>query len=170
MMINEYPVLLMKSCLVIVLHKQISFRKRQKSIFISDSLDSSRSLSRSATSLSSLSCNTTPFSSQDKLILSSSSSSADTNPILSSLPYTEQIYLDHCSPSNETFSPNLPVSFPRSHNNLFLNEFHQNILVHSCRTLSSLIDNVSQQQFIRIHRRTKPLLIEHKQFHCVQLQ
>ncbi|CAF0842091.1 unnamed protein product [Adineta ricciae] len=135
-----------------------------------DSLDSSPSLSRSTTSLSSLSCNTTPFSSQDKLILSSSSSSADTNPILSSLPYTEQIYLDRCSPSNETFSPNLPVSFPRSHNNLFLNEFHQNILVHSCRTLSSLIDNVSQQQFIRIHRRTKPLLIEHKQFQCVQLQ
>ncbi|UJR20990.1 hypothetical protein I4U23_024092 [Adineta vaga] len=144
-----------------------------------DSLDSSPSLSLSATSLSSLSCNTTPFSSQDHLILSSSSSSADTNPILSScqsidptklsfLSYNEQIEFE-CSSSNEIFSANLPVSFPRSHHNHFLNEFHQNILSHPCQTLSSVISNISQQQFIRIHRRTKSLLIEHKQFQCIQL-
>jgi hypothetical protein len=114
-----------------------------------------------------LSCNTTPFSSQDQLILSSSSSSANSHPIQSS--HTEQIYSDKQSLS-EIFSPILPVSFSRGNNDLFLNKFYQNTVSHNCKTLSSVIDDIVQQQFIRIHRRTKTLLIEHKQFECVQLK
>ncbi|CAF1543330.1 unnamed protein product [Adineta steineri] len=144
-----------------------------------DSIVSSPSPSLIDSTFSSLSYNTTPFSSQDQLIISSSTSSDDTHPILSSnqlinctkilsLPYTEQIYIDNQS-SNEIFSPILPISISRCKNNLFLNEFHQNIVSHKCLTLSSIIDDLAQQQFIRIHRRTKSQLIEHKQFECVQL-
>ena len=150
-------------------------------------------------SLSSLSCNTTPFSSQDRLILStssSSSSSAVLSPILSTalsplppssrtnkiphgsraLTYSDQIYLHNQSSSfpfiDENFTTVLPVSSSSSrHNNdLFLNEFHRNILTHNCKTLRTVIDNVIQQQFIRIHQSSKVILIEHKELQCVYLK
>ncbi|CAF3945714.1 unnamed protein product [Rotaria sp. Silwood2] len=147
---------------------------------ISESTSTSPSPTLSDSSLSSLSCNTTSFSSQDQLILSSSCSSTEINPVLSSyqlinhnrfhsIPYNEQIYYDNQS-INEIFSTVLPVSFPRCKNDLFLSEFHQNTISHNCRTLSSVIDDVVQQEFIRIHRRTKTVLIEHKQFECINLK
>ena len=141
-------------------------------------------------SLSSLSCNTTPFSSQDRLILSSSSSSSVLSPIPStalppsshpnktsrSLTYSDQIYLNNQSSSlfisDKTFTTVLPVSSSssRHHNDLFLNEFHQNILAHPCKTLRTVIDNVIQQQFIRVHQASKVILIEHKELQCVHLK
>jgi hypothetical protein len=155
-------------------------------------------------SLSSLSCNTTPFSSQDRLILSSSpssSSSAILSPISSSaiiptsphsnktnqsvnqngsrsIPYSEQIYLNnqlsYLFPPNEIFTTVLPSSSSsssaRSNNDLFINEFHQNIISHNCKTLSTVIDNVVQQQFIRIHQCSKVILIEHKELECEHLK
>lgn len=141
-------------------------------------------------SLSSLSCNSTPFSSQDRLILSSSSSSSSSavtstalipiSPCSSthqngsrSLTYSEQIYLNNQSsyicPSNDIFTAVLPASSSRSNNDLFLNEFHQNIISHQCKTLSTVIDNVVQQQFIRTHQSSKVILIEHKELECIHL-
>lgn len=148
-------------------------------------------------SLSSLSCNTTPFSSQDRLILSSSpssSSSAILSPISSTaiiptsphtdkinqsngirlIPYSEQIYLNnqlsYLFPSDEIFTTVLPASSSRSNNDLFINEFHQNIIAHNCKILSTVIDNVVQQQFIRIHQCSKVILIEHKELECEHLK
>jgi hypothetical protein len=169
-------------------------------IIISDSLDTSPSPSLFDSSLSSLSCNTTPFSSQDRLILSSSSSSSSSaviSPLLStaiiplppsshsnkinqsngsrSLTYSEQIYLNNQSSyllsSNEILTTILPaLSSSRYNNDLFINEFHQNILSHNCKTLRTVIDNVQQQQFIRIHQSSKVILIEHKELECVHLK
>ncbi len=143
-------------------------------------------------SLSSLSCNTTPFSSQDRLILSSSSSSSVLSPILStaliplppsssshsnktpngsrSLTYADQIYLNNQSTIDEILTTVLPISSSRYNNDLFLNEFHQNILSHNCKILRTVIDNVIQQQFIRIHQSSKVILIEHKELQCVHLK
>ncbi len=145
-------------------------------------------------SLSSLSCNTTPFSSQDRLILSSSSSSSVLSPILStaliplppssshsnktpngsrSLTYADQIYLNNQSTIDEILTTVLPISSSSSsryNNDLFLNEFHQNILSHNCKILRTVIDNVIQQQFIRIHQSSKVILIEHKELQCVHLK
>ncbi|CAF3697255.1 unnamed protein product [Rotaria socialis] len=171
---------------------------------VQESLNTSPSRSLFDSSLSSLSCNSTPFSSQDRLILSSSpssSSSAVTSPIAvnaviipsppysrsnrtnpltrqngsRSLTYSEQIYLhnnqsSYICPSNDIFTTLLPASSSRCNNDLFLNEFHQNIISHNCKTLSSIIDNVVQQQFIRIHRSSKAILIEHKELECVHLK
>ncbi|CAF1076621.1 unnamed protein product [Rotaria sp. Silwood1] len=169
---------------------------------VQESLNTSSSPSLFDSSLSSISCNSTPFSSQDRLILSSSpssSSSAVISPIAStatipippcshsnktnslinqygsrSLTYSEQIYLNNQSsyicPSNEIFTTVLPASSSRCHNDLFINEFHQNIISHNCKTLSSIIDDVVQQQFIRIHRCSKTILIEHKELECVHLK
>ena len=161
---------------------------------ISESLEASPSSSLFDSSLSSLSCNTTPFSSQDQLILSSSpssSSSAVLSPIAQtfrstksipltqfngsrSLPYSEQIYLpahsSHLLSSNEPFIAVLPVSSSRHHQDLFINEFHLNLVSHDCKTLSTLIDNVVQQQFIRIHQCSRAVLIEHKELACVHLK
>ncbi len=172
---------------------------------ILESLDTSPSPSLFDSSLSSLSCNTTPFSSQDRLILSSSSSSSSSaviSPLLStaiiplppsssphlnktkqlinhngsrSLTYSEQIYLNNQSSylfsSNEILTTILPaLSLSRYHNDLFINEFHQNILSHNCKTLRTVIDNVTQQQFIRIHQSSKVILIEHKELECVHLK
>ncbi|CAF0988673.1 unnamed protein product [Rotaria sp. Silwood1] len=147
---------------------------------ISESVGTSPSPTLSDSSLSSFSSNTTSFSSQDQLILSSSCSSTELNPILSSYqltnhnrfqfsPYNEQSYFDNQS-TNEIFSTVLPVSFPRCKNDLFLNEFHKNTISHNCKTLSYVIDDVVQQEFIRIHRRTKTVLIEHKQLDCINLK
>jgi len=172
-------------------------------LLFSESLDNSPSTSLFDSSLSSLSCNTTPFSSQDRLILSSSSSSSSSaviSPLLStaliplpssshlnktkqlinhngsrSLTYSEQIYLNNQSSylfsSNEILKTILPaLSLSRYHNDLFINEFHQNILSHNCKTLRTVIDNVTQQQFIRIHQSSKVILIEHKELECVHLK
>ncbi|CAF1190159.1 unnamed protein product [Adineta steineri] len=165
---------------------------------IQESLDTSRSPSLFDSSLSSLSCNTTPFSSQDRLILSSSPSSSS-SAILSSigstavipippcsrstkinqngsrsLTYSEQIYLNnqlsYLFPTNEVFTTVLPTSSSRHHNDLFINEFHQNIISHNCKILSTVIDNVVQQQFIRIHQCSKVILIEHKELECEHLK
>ncbi|CAF3717151.1 unnamed protein product [Rotaria sordida] len=147
---------------------------------ILESVGTSPSPTLSDSSFSSLSCNTTSFSSQDRLILSSSCSSTEINPILSSyqltnsnrfhsLSYNEQIYFDNQS-TNEIFSTILPVSFSHCKNDLFLSEFHKNTISHNCKTLSSVIDDIVQQEFIRIHRRTKTILIEHKQFECINLK
>ena len=172
-------------------------------LFIEESLDTSPASSLFDSSLSSLSCNTTPFSSQDRLILSSSPSSSSSvvlSPISSStsivpsgqpsrsnkpsqsinshgarsLTYAEQIYFYHPSsnpvPSKELFTAVLPVSAARPHHDFFISEFHQNISSHSCTTLSKLIDDVRQQQFIRIHRSSQVVLIEHQQLQCVHLK
>jgi hypothetical protein len=173
-------------------------------IIISESLDTSPSPSLFDSSLSSLSCNTTPFSSQDRLILSSSSSSSSSaviSPLLStaiiplppssrsnktnqfinhhgsrSLTYSEQIYLNNQSSyllsSNEIFTTVLPVSSSsfRYNNDFFINEFYQNLISHNCKTLRTVIDNVAQQQFIRIHQSSKVILIEHKELECVHLK
>jgi hypothetical protein len=135
-------------------------------------------------SLSSLSCNTTPFSSQDRLILSSSSSSSSSavlSPISQStkisngsrsLNYADQIYLNNQSSTiDEILTTILPISSSSRYNNdLFLNEFHQNIHLHNCKILRTVIDNVIQQQFIRIHQSSKVILIEHKELQCVHLK
>ncbi|CAF1475756.1 unnamed protein product [Adineta steineri] len=165
---------------------------------IQESLDTSRSPSLFDSSLSSLSCNTTPFSSQDRLILSSSPSSSS-SAILSSigstavipippcsrstkinhngsrsLTYSDQIYLNnqlsYLFPTNEVFTTVLPTSSSRHNNDLFINEFHQNIISHNCKILSTVIDNVVQQQFIRIHQCSKVILIEHKELECEHLK
>ena len=163
-----------------------------------ETLDTSRSPSLFDSSLSSLSCNTTPFSSQDRLILSSSPSSSSstaipsfsscnrstkTNPFNThntsrSLTYAEQIYLNnqlsYLCPSEENFTTVLPPSSlsssSRSIHDLFINEFHQNMVSRHCKTLKTVIDNVVQQQFIRIHQCSKVILIEHKELECVYLK
>ena len=172
------------------------------SIIIEESLDTSPSSSLFDSSLSSVSRNTTPFSSQDRLILSSSASSSSSvvlSPISSiaivphcqvsrlnkiqsstfshgsrSLTYAEQIYfhdrsLDHF-PCNDIFSTKLPVCTSRQSNDGFLSEFHQNILLHHCTTLKTVIDNVLQQQFLRIHQSSQVIFIEHQQLDCVHLR
>jgi len=149
----------------------------------SESQDTSPSSSLFDSSLSSLSCSTTPFSSQDRLILSSSSSSSSALSPLSSannsnrtrsLNYSEQIYLtnqlSYLFSSNETFVSVLPFSSSRSSNDFFLNEFQQNLQSHNCKTLRSVIDNVTQQQFIRIHQSSNVILIQHQQLQCVHLK
>ncbi|CAF2160432.1 unnamed protein product [Rotaria magnacalcarata] len=134
----------------------------------------------SDSSISSYSSNTTSFSSQDQIILSSSCSSSEINPILSSyqlvnsntfhfVPFNEQYYFDNQS-TNEIFSTVLPISSSRCKNDLFLSEFHQNTRIHNCNTLSSTIDDVLQQDFVRVHRRTKTILIEHKKLECISLK
>ncbi|CAF1516833.1 unnamed protein product [Rotaria sordida] len=169
---------------------------------VQEPLNTSPSSSLFDSSLSSLSCNSTPFSSQDRLILSSSPSSSSsavispiastaiipippcshsykTNPLINqngsrSLPYSEQIYLNNQSssicPSNEIFTTILPASSSHRNNDLFINEFHQNIISHNCKTLSAIIDDVVQQQYIRIHRCSKAILNEHKELECVHLK
>ncbi|UJR28536.1 hypothetical protein I4U23_009772 [Adineta vaga] len=100
-----------------------------------------------------------------------------------SLTYAEQIYLNnqlsYLFPSNENFNAVLPPSSlssssssssSRSTHNLFINEFHQNMISHHCKTLSTVIDNVVQQQFIRIHQCSKVILIEHKELECEHLK
>lgn len=166
-------------------------------VLFSEPIETSLASSLFDSSLSSLSCNTTPFSSQDRLILSSSSSSSVLSPNTSivrtspppppsqsnktsqnsrALTYSDQIYLNNQSSSllvsDELFRTVLPVSScsSRHHNDQFLNEFHQNILTHSCKTLRTVIDNVIQQQFIRIHQASKVILIEHKELQCVHLK
>ncbi|CAF4995409.1 unnamed protein product, partial [Rotaria socialis] len=134
----------------------------------------------SDSSISSFSSNTTSFSSQGQIILSSSCSSSEINPILSSyqlinssrfhfVPSNEQYYFDNQS-TNEIFSIVLPISSSRCKNDLFLSEFHQNTIIHNCNTLSSAIDDVLQQDFIRVHRRTKTILIEHNKLECINLK
>lgn len=71
---------------------------------------------------------------------------------------------------NENFTTVLPTSSSRYNNDLFINEFHQNILSHNCKILSAIIDDVLQQQFIRIHQCSKAILIEHKELVCVALK
>nr|BAJ93594.1 predicted protein [Hordeum vulgare subsp. vulgare] len=165
---------------------------------IAETLDTSRSPSLFDSSLSSLSRNTTPFSSQDRLILSSSPSSSSstaipsftscnrstkTNPFNThnssrSLTYAEQIYLNnqfsYLCPSEENFTVVLPPSSlsssSRSAHDLFINEFHQNMVSRHCKTLKTVIDNVVQQQFIRIHQCSKVILIEHKELECEHLK
>lgn len=150
-------------------------------------------------SLSSLSCNTTPFSSQDRLILSSSPSSSSSvvlSPISSStivslaqtsrstkiqsqaiyshgsrsLTYAEQIYF-HQVRSADLFKAVLPISSSsRHHHDPLINEFHQNIRSNLCRTLKTVIDNVLQQEFLRVHRSSQVILVEHDQFDCARLK
>lgn len=171
-------------------------------LFLEESLDASPASSLFDSSLSSLSCNTTPFSSQDRLILSSSPSSSSSvvlSPISStpivpscqpsrsnkpfqsinshgarSLTYAEQIYFHPASsglvPSKELFTAVLPASASRSQHDFFISELHQNISSHSCTTLSKVIDDVRQQQFIRIHRSSQVVLIEHQQLQCIHFK
>ena len=139
--------------------------------------DASSAPSLSGSSLSSLSRSTTPFSSEDQLILSSSSSSA----VLSFSPplinhdrsrpsnYFDLIHLNRPWP-NETFAFLLPMTSSRSPQDLLLNEFHQKITFHPCQQLRSVIDDVVQQQGIRIHRRSQSVLIEHEELECVQMK
>ncbi len=95
-------------------------------------MDTSPSPSLSNSSFSTFSDNSTSFSSEDQLILSSSSSS--------------------CS----AFSTSI---FSYCNKDIF----HQNTISHHCQTLSSIIDDIVQQESIRIHRQTKIILIEHEQ-------
>lgn len=178
--------------------REIAQGKLRRSIdfricFLLEPIETSLASSLFDSSLSSLSCNTTPFSSQDRLILSSSSSSSALTPLpppptsssshsnkishnSRALTYSDQIYLNNQSSSlfisDEPFTTVLPVSSSssRHHNDQFLNEFHQNILVHPCKTLRTVIDNVIHQQFIRIHQASKVILIEHKELQCIHLK
>ena len=147
-------------------------------ISIQESLVTSPSLSMTESSSSLYSHPTTPFSSQDQLILSSSSSSAlislahplrehDKNP---SSPHSEQHIDDDSSVPNESFSSILPVLSSRHNHEPFFSDFHREIVSHSCRLLRSAIDDVIQQQGIRIHRRVKSVLIEHKQLACQHIK
>ncbi len=143
--------------------------------------DTSPSPSLSDSSLSSLSINTTSFSSQDHLILSSSPSSVSSAVIISSitpssrfrsLTYSEQIYLPDrstCfSTGKDIFSTVLPSS--RANTDPFLSEFHLNLNSHGCVTLRTVIDDVVQQRTIRIHHQSKTILVEHRQLEGVLLR
>lgn len=158
-----------------------------------ESLDASPTSSLFDSSLSSLSCNTTPFSSQDRLILSSSPSSTSSvvpSPISSLtvvpsnnihpstsryLNYADQIYFndrltDLPSFHEKDFDKKLPMFSSRQKNDFFLSEFHKNVVSHRCVTLKTIIDNVLQQQFVRVHRSTQSILIEHRQLDCTHLK
>lgn len=134
----------------------------------------------SSSSSSSSSAVTSPLISTALIPLPPASSSPHTIKINSnnsrSLTYSEQIYLNNQSSyqysSDDIFPAVLPISSSSSRyqNDFFINEFHQNILSHNCKTLRTVIDNVLQQQFIRIHQSSKVILIEHKQLECVHLK
>ena len=132
---------------------------------IQESLGTSPSPSMTESSSSLYSHHTTPFSSQDQLILSSSSSSP---PISLAHPLREQLYDDQSLPS-DSFSSILPVLSSRHNHDPFFNDFHREIVSHECKLLRSAIDDITQQQGIRIHRRVKSVLIEHKQLACQHL-
>ncbi len=106
-------------------------------IRIEVSIDTSPSPSLSDSSFSTYSDHSTSFSSDDQLILSSSD-------------------------SDQSYSHNQSSAFSANIKDLF----HQNTISHHCQTLKSIIDDVVQQEFIRIHRRTKTILIEHEQIQC----
>lgn len=114
---------------------------RDEEKIITRSLDTSPSFS-------SLSLHSSSFSSDDQLILPSSSSSS------------EQIYLSSiCQPISTTFATSLPHRIDP-----FL---HTKIIAHQCSILRSVIDDVIQQQSIRIHRQTTRILLEYRPFHCI---
>ena len=131
----------------------------------------------SESSLSSLSRSTTPFSSEDQLIFSSSFSSAALSfspPLINHDPgrpsnYSDLIYLNRPWP-DETFAFLLPMASSRLPQDLLLNEFHQKITLHPCHQLRSVIDDVVQQQGIRIHRRSQSVLIGHDELECIDLK
>lgn len=146
--------------------------------FFLEASDASSAPSLSESSLSSLSRSTTPFSSEDQLILSSSSSSSAvlsfSPPLINhnrgrSSNYSDLIYLNRPWPT-ETYAFLLPMTSSRSPQDLLLNEFHQKITFHPCLQLRSVIDDVVQQQGIRIHRRSQSVLIEHDELECVHLR
>lgn len=117
-------------------------------LFHSESLDTSPS-----PSFSSLSSNSTSFSSDDQLILPSSSSSSSSSIHTSSL-------------INEIFSSIFPVKTSRNNKNFF----HDNIISHHYKTLSSIIDNIKQQDFIRIHEKVHTTFLEHPYFQCIHIK
>jgi hypothetical protein len=94
-------------------------------------VDTSPSPSLIDSSFSTFSDHSTSFSSEDQLILSSSSS---------------------CSTDSGGITPYCNKDI-----------FHHNTISHHCQTLNSIIDDIVQQDSIRIHRQTKTVLIEHEQ-------
>lgn len=147
--------------------RNFSFGK-EKFLFFRQVFDKSPVSSISQNSLSSCSPITTSFSSDDDQMIICSSSSSSFDPIFNkkTLKNCEEIYIDRTWPT-ENIRFDLPMSTSRVEKDRFFKEFHENLLVHQCNGLHSIIDEVLQQQTMRIHRRSNFVLIENQQIDCI---